>query len=158
MHMPVAHRIPAEAPAMASSVVAASNDNGCLKCGTTETSGKRSCCARGGAWFKKCGDVGDTKFDHTWIEGILACGGFANSVFAESSIAATMHRVQVVPHPANTTQLLSDVYRPTNINRSHSKLSASNSDCNNFDVVVQIVVCIYMLHLQTWIQCCCDLL
>ena len=45
----------------------------CRKCGTIKKIGKRSCCARGGAWFKKCGDVGDTQFDHTWSEGIRAC-------------------------------------------------------------------------------------
>ena len=45
----------------------------CLECGTIKKSGKRSCCARGGAWFKNCGDVGDTKSDHTWAEGIQAC-------------------------------------------------------------------------------------
>ena len=45
----------------------------CPKCGSTNKSGKLSCCARGGAWFKKCGDAGDTQFDHTWSEGIHAC-------------------------------------------------------------------------------------
>ena len=45
----------------------------CPKCGTIKKSGKRSCCARGGTWFKKCGDEGDTTFDHTWTEGIEAC-------------------------------------------------------------------------------------
>ena len=45
----------------------------CLKCGTIKASGKLSCCARGGAWFKQCGDVGDDKFDHAWAEGIQAC-------------------------------------------------------------------------------------
>ena len=45
----------------------------CPKCGIAKKSGKLSCCARGGAWFKKCGDAGSTKFDHTWAEGIQAC-------------------------------------------------------------------------------------
>ena len=47
----------------------------CPKCGVTKKFGARSCCARGGAWFKNCGDDGDTKFDHTWTEGIQACKG-----------------------------------------------------------------------------------
>ena len=47
----------------------------CPKCGTIKESGKRSCCARGGAWFKNCGDAGDAQFDHTWAEGIQACNG-----------------------------------------------------------------------------------
>ena len=45
----------------------------CSKCGTFKKSGKRSCCANGGSWAKNCGDDGDSKFDHTWIEGIVAC-------------------------------------------------------------------------------------
>ena len=47
--------------------------NGCAKCAAAKKSGKLSCCARGGAWFKKCGDIGDIKFDHTWAEGMQAC-------------------------------------------------------------------------------------
>ena len=46
----------------------------CLKCGTKK-SGKLSCCARGGTWFQNCGDPGDSKFEHTWNEGINACRG-----------------------------------------------------------------------------------
>ncbi len=41
----------------------------CPKCGTVKNSGKRSCCASGGAWIKKCGDAG---LEHTWIDGIEA--------------------------------------------------------------------------------------
>ena len=44
----------------------------CFKCGTKK-SGKLSCCAPGGAWFKKCGDAGESNFDHTWAEGVQAC-------------------------------------------------------------------------------------
>ena len=36
-------------------------------------SGKLSCCTRGGAWYGNCGDPGDSRFDHTWFEGILSC-------------------------------------------------------------------------------------
>ena len=50
--------------------------NTCSKCRSTKKSGKLSCCARGGAWFKNCGDAGERKFDHTWAEGIQACKGF----------------------------------------------------------------------------------
>ena len=45
----------------------------CPKCGSSNKSGKRTCCARGGAWFKNCGDAGNPKFDHTWAEGLRAC-------------------------------------------------------------------------------------
>merc|ERR1711934_1145418 len=45
----------------------------CFKCGTIKKSGKLSCCARGGSWFKNCGDNGDSNFEHTWVEGVQAC-------------------------------------------------------------------------------------
>ena len=44
----------------------------CPKCGTTKK-GQESCCGRGGSWFQKCGDPGDTSFEHDWDEGIDAC-------------------------------------------------------------------------------------
>ena len=51
----------------------------CTKCGTIKKSGKqsgkRTCCARDGAWFKNCGDKGDLSFAHTWVEGVQACKG-----------------------------------------------------------------------------------
>lgn len=44
----------------------------CPKCGISKK-GKSSCCFRGASWFKQCGDVGDTTFEHTWFEGVEAC-------------------------------------------------------------------------------------
>ena len=51
----------------------------CLRCGTIEKSGKRSCCGRGGSWFKHCGGGGNTKLHHTWSEGIQACNARSQS-------------------------------------------------------------------------------
>ena len=45
----------------------------CLNCGIIKKNGKLSCCARGGAWYDKCGNPGEANFDHTWDEGILVC-------------------------------------------------------------------------------------
>ena len=45
----------------------------CPKCGTIGKLRKRSCCGRGGSWFKNCGSTGHAKLDHTWYEGIQAC-------------------------------------------------------------------------------------
>ena len=44
----------------------------CKKCGTAK-SGEATCCARGGDWFKKCGNAGDKKFAYTWDDGFVAC-------------------------------------------------------------------------------------
>ena len=51
-----------------------STGTACPKCGTTRK-GKVSCCAKGGTWFNKCGDPGDTNFEHEWDDGIDACKG-----------------------------------------------------------------------------------
>ena len=64
--------VPTEVPMETTSPSTVSGSDGCAKCVNSMT-GKLSCCARGGAWFEKCGDVGDTQFDHTWAEGIRAC-------------------------------------------------------------------------------------
>jgi len=45
----------------------------CAKCGKFKRSGKVSCCAPGGAWFKNCGGAGNARVDHNWSEGIDAC-------------------------------------------------------------------------------------
>merc|ERR1719305_1436371 len=45
----------------------------CPKCGTFKKSGRKSCCAPGGAWFKNCGGIRQTKVDHKWFEGVAAC-------------------------------------------------------------------------------------
>ena len=56
----------------------------CPKCGKIKKSQKLSCCARGGAWFNKCGEEGDSNFDHTWAEGKAACKGFAGLLLNEA--------------------------------------------------------------------------
>ena len=47
----------------------------CSKCGTFTKSGRVSCCAPGGAWFKMCGGGGNANVEHTWIEGLHVCKG-----------------------------------------------------------------------------------
>ena len=45
----------------------------CPKCGTFRKSGRVSCCAPGGSWFKTCGGVVNKNVDHRWSEGVKAC-------------------------------------------------------------------------------------
>ena len=54
--------------------IAPSNEMMCPKCGKFEKSGRASCCAPGGAWYKDCGGAGNNKnVDHMWFEGVEAC-------------------------------------------------------------------------------------
>ena len=80
------------------------SSNVCPKCGYIKKSGKLSCCAHGGAWFKNCGDVGDRKVNHTWIEGVKSCKDFLSSASVESSLQAMFHNVKVNPHLLNNTK------------------------------------------------------
>ena len=45
----------------------------CSTCGIEKNTGKPSCCAPGGSWFKDCGYHGDPSFRHTFVEGLEAC-------------------------------------------------------------------------------------
>ena len=45
----------------------------CPTCGTFKKSGRVSCCAPGGAWYKNCGGAGNRNVDHSWLQGVDAC-------------------------------------------------------------------------------------
>ena len=53
--------------------ITSSNEMTCPKCGTFEKSGRSSCCAPGGAWYKNCGGAVNRNADHRWFEGVEAC-------------------------------------------------------------------------------------
>merc|ERR1711934_1047747 len=61
----------------AAATTAASNT--CAVCGSVKKSRKKSCCGRGGSWFRNCGSAGNKKFGHTWFEGIQVCKQWASS-------------------------------------------------------------------------------
>ena len=63
-------RTPTITPAITSTIA---NTMTCPKCGTFKKSGKVSCCAPGGAWFRNCGGAGNVNVDHRWFEGVEAC-------------------------------------------------------------------------------------
>ena len=107
--------------------------SGCVKCGMSKKSGKYSCCARGGAWFKSCGDPSDPNFGHTWTEGIQACKGFANSISVKSPLQSRLRQAGVVVFPLNTTQPRNATVYQTKINRrgSTSSPNAGNADSEN---------------------------
>ena len=72
--------------------VLAARIKACPKCGTTKY-GKLTCCARGGSWFQKCGDLGDRKFEHTWAEGIQACTNCSSSLLVKTPAQDRRNRV-----------------------------------------------------------------
>ena len=126
----------AEAPATTSASVSSVQE--CPKCGTINKSGKRSCCARGGAWFKKCGDVGDSSFEHTWDGGFKACKKF-------NSAQAVLSREEAATHPLNissTTALQNPTHQHTNIyHHPGAGSEAAHTDSANRLAVAKIFAC-----------------
>ena len=136
-----------EAPITASPSVVSSSSV-CTKCGTAKKSGKRSCCARGGAWFENCGDAGNTKFDHTWAEGIRVCKDLATSASVKSSVQTIMlHHVGVIDHPLNTFRSQAATHRQTNISHPGSMPNAVNTDFRDRTGLTKLVVCILIFSI-----------
>ena len=53
----------------------------CPKCGSFAKSGRVSCCAHGGAWYKNCGGAANKHADHRWFEGVEACKGKSEEAY-----------------------------------------------------------------------------
>ena len=123
-----------------------STSNTCTQCGSTNKSGKRSCCARGGSWFEKCGDVGEAKFDHTWAEGIQACNGLTTSVPFQSPLQAMIHRVRIAAYRQNAAQLINISLHQTDMYRADR---VTNADCVRLP---KALVFIYFLSIVSWID------
>ena len=45
----------------------------CSKCGTFKKSGRVSCCAPGGSWYRNCGGAGNRNVGYIWSDGVKAC-------------------------------------------------------------------------------------
>ena len=116
------------------SVVAVSSSNGCPKCATSKKSAKLSCCARGGAWFKNCGNVGDAQFDHTWAEGVQVC---KPSISMDLPL---LRHVGVIDHPVNMTQSRNVTPQWTNIHAADGIFVGSNTACTDCVGLTKVVV------------------
>merc|ERR1712032_216324 len=58
----------------------------CPRCGTFAKSGRNSCCAPGGAWFKNCGGARNKNVEHKWFEGVAACKKLDTTTTTISSV------------------------------------------------------------------------
>ena len=115
----------------------------CAKCGTIKNSAKRSCCARGGSWFKNCGDVGDTHFAHTWIEGIESCKDLMTSIPDKLPSRVMPRHVKSVVFPLNKAQSQNS---QKNINGSDSVTSDSKGCVGIPNIGVYI--CVFYIALK----------
>ena len=122
---------------LATMLFPARSSNECPKCGISKKSDKYSCCARGGAWFQNCGDAGDNKFDHTWVEGIQACKDYESSLLVNSPL-------QTVDLPLlNITQLRNVNQQQIRIiNRGDSISNAGITESQDHFGLTKVVVCV----------------
>lgn len=117
-------------------------------------SGKRSCCVRGGAWFNKCGDAGDTQFDHTWTDGINACRDLVPSASAELPLEGMFRHAGVVVYPLNTTQLRNTSHQQLHIDQPRNISNAgATTHLEDYIEITQVIVFVcasfIILYLQT---------
>ena len=118
----------------------------CPKCGAAKKSGKLSCCARGGAWFKNCGDVGDATVDHTWSEGVEVCKGFGASDSVQTPLQAMLRHVAVRFYSINTTQQRHDTsQRQRSANGPDSVFNGYKTDATDCVGLTKVVACIFGL-------------
>ena len=111
----------------------------CPKCSTAKKSGKVSCCARGGSWFRKCGgDDSDTNFEHTWIEGIQACNGFANLPL-DKALAQPGYEI-TISNLTNTTGRRTAVQQYADISPKGHISDVGTTNCEDGVARAQIVV------------------
>ena len=115
----------------------------CPKCGTIKKSGKRSCCARDGAWFKNCGDGDDTQFDHTWTEGIQACRSARNS-FSILPPPKSMLPIVYFPKP---TELQNVNNQNTNVHHTGVLTNVVVSSYEDCPKLAKTTICISVMLL-----------
>ena len=95
----------------------------CPKC-ATKKDGKRTCCGRGGSWFQNCGDPGDSKFDHTWFQGIQACKDSASGAAQEQAMLSNQTTASQQNTIGSAPSSVKNVYGTHTVNsRAYDKLS-----------------------------------
>ena len=138
--------MPTEAPTTTTTTTSVVSVKACPKCGRIKKSGKLSCCARGGAWFNNCGDVRESKFHHTWVEGMQACKKIVISNLINSPALVMFHHESTNGHPRKTSHQHNKI-SPT---ESLSDVDSMNSeDCAELSKVVMCTFILFIsLHLQ----------
>ena len=101
----------------------------CPKCGTNKA-GKRSCCGRGGSWFGKCGDAGDSKFDHTWVDGMRVCKRSALPVNVGQGSATRSEEEQTTPRQVETLSGINDGI----------KAYVDSGDCKKLTILIGFII------------------
>ena len=120
----------------------------CPKCGTNKKNGIRSCCAFGGAWFNKCGDGSDPRFEHTWFEGAKACTSIALSRLSEAKTHDLLHGDTTTVQPLDVLGERKADDQHFNVNAdadAKSGTKVTDSQCQN-EIMNIVTVCAIISH------------
>ena len=122
----------------------------CPKCGINRKNGKRSCCVRGGAWFRKCGDPGDTTFAHTWLEGINVCENLG-ALF--SNKAQSIHRNQITQTDLDVVHAHDGSQQKSGDSPAADALHVGTSNFEDCAVLskIAILVSVLIAMLYSWV-------
>ena len=119
----------------------------CPKCGVIKKSKQRSCCGVGGAWFNNCGSVLNSKFVHTWTEGIRACKDDAGFLSGEAQSQTVVHRNITIQLHQNGTRGLNG-HEKNFCNCDSSKGETSNVTCGKLSKMLSLIlVCLLIIIL-----------
>ena len=106
----------------------------CPKCSAFAKSGRKSCCAPGGAWFQNCGGAGTKIFVHKWVEGVAACKRkfgandvvvtLFNSYFFKEFLTNNTYKCRQTRRPRSTFPYAPDVERLRNLGNGVAVVAA----------------------------------
>ena len=116
----------------------------CPKCVAIKKSGKLSCCAPGGAWFKKCVTSGNSNTEHTWVEGVQACKNVV-SLFSGKEESRF-----ILVNQTTTTQHINDADRQTIDSTLPIVHDVPTGNSKDNDQLLHIVVFISILFIAFW--------
>ena len=102
----------------------------CPLCGTVKSSGRSSCCGRGGSWFENCGSAGNVNFEHTWYEGIRVCNTGQHVAVGQQQYAShpqgnTSADDDVIGVDFKTVILAQPTFEPTSANTLQTEPAAT---------------------------------
>jgi len=111
----------------------------CSECGTMRKSGVKTCCAKGGSWFGKCGSADDANVGHTWYEGVQVCKARQSRVAVGQQLRASRPRSNTHSNgidkgvDSKAIVVAAHKIKSTTLRRSPSDLSITPSQYN-YDV------------------------
>ena len=140
---------PTEVPTM--SLSALNSKMGCFKCGATKKFGRHS---RGGVWLKNCIDTVNTRFYHTWDDGIQACKYLSTSISVKSTKREILHHVGVSGYPSNTPTPRIFIRDHINIHLSSSVSNAVTTGSEDYVALTKVVyICVLCVCYVAFTDC-----